>query len=48
MARKTCPKCGSTRYKDGPLGKVCKRCGFRNDPHYLERRREEYDSDSHR
>jgi len=35
---KKCPKCSSSRFKQGPLGKVCKRCGFRNDPDYLKRK----------
>lgn len=35
---KKCPKCNSSRYKEGTLGKVCKKCGFRNDPDYLKRK----------
>jgi len=35
---KKCPKCNSSRYKEGPLGKVCKNCGFRNDPNYLRKK----------
>lgn len=30
-----CPNCNSTRFKEGPKGKCCLKCGFRNDPNYL-------------
>jgi len=26
-----CPVCNSQRLITGPLGKVCEKCGFRND-----------------
>jgi len=26
-----CPVCNSQRLVDGPQGKVCQKCGFRND-----------------
>jgi len=45
---KKCPKCNSSRYRQGPLGKVCKRCGFRNDPNYLKGDKKENDKDNHR
>jgi len=32
-----CPKCNSTRYTKGEKGWRCKRCGFVNDPNYLEK-----------
>jgi len=35
---KKCPKCGSTRYKEGPQGKACQKCGYVNDPRYLEKK----------
>jgi len=35
---KKCPKCNSSRYREGPLGKVCKKCGFRNDSNYIKRK----------
>ena len=38
---KKCPRCGSTRYKEGPKGKVCQKCGFRNDPQYLIKKQRE-------
>ena len=32
---KHCPSCGSARYKSGPLGSYCKKCGYRNHPNHL-------------
>jgi len=36
---KKCPKCGSTRYRDGKI-KSCPKCGYVNDPNYLNKLKE--------
>ena len=40
-----CPNCNSSTFREGPLGKVCQRCGYRNDPRYLERKKQEKDNE---
>jgi len=32
-----CPACDSSRYEQGEKGWRCKRCGYVNDPNYLNR-----------
>jgi hypothetical protein len=40
-----CPVCNSSKFNQGPQGKVCLTCGFKNDPNYLSRQEESFKKD---
>lgn len=43
--RKQCPICNSSQIVYGPQGLVCRKCGFRNDLNYLEKKNKQEKED---